>query len=72
MDKLSQEYEMNRIESALESEAFIFCIDLDNNIGVHAALSAKVSAVIYQVSTIIWLTIYRPTSEQSCLQQTEM
>ncbi len=34
MDKLSQEYEINSIQSTLESQAFIFGIDLHNNIRV--------------------------------------
>lgn len=41
MDKLSQEYEINSIRSALESQAFILSNNPDNNIkSVHAALSA--------------------------------
>lgn len=44
MNKLSQEYEINSILSTLESQAFIFSVDLDNNIKVrqHAALSSGV------------------------------
>lgn len=34
MDKLSQEYEINSIQSTLESQAFMFSNDLDNNIRV--------------------------------------
>lgn len=34
MDKVSQEYEINSIQSTLESQAFIFSNDLDNNIKV--------------------------------------
>lgn len=34
MNKLSQEYEINSILSTLESQAFIFSVDLDNNIKV--------------------------------------
>ena len=53
MDKLSQEYEINSIQPTLESQAFIFSNDLDNNIRVNAALSAEGAAVIYQVSTTV-------------------
>lgn len=34
MDKLSQEYGINSIQLTLESQAFLFSIDLDNNIRV--------------------------------------
>lgn len=51
MDKRSQGYEINSIQSTLESQAFIFSNDLHNNIKVRpaAALSARGAAVIYAV-----------------------
>lgn len=48
----------NNIQSALESQAFIFSDSQDKNIrNVRAALSAEVSAVIYLVSTTVVLRI---------------
>lgn len=61
MDKLSQEYEINSIQSALESQAFIFSIDLDNNIQVWMLHDHLKSLIIYQVSTMIVSRISRKT-----------
>ena len=38
MDKLSQEYEINSIQSTLESQAFVFSIALANKVRLHYQL----------------------------------
>lgn len=57
MDKLSQEHEINSIQSTLESQAFIFSDDLENNIREWMLRYQLECLVIYQVTTTILLRI---------------